>query len=81
MDWLTQALGLGKEIFKYLDHLNGTKYYDRLLLAEKDYYAELNKPPELLDDNRLSHLRIELELLLNTAGSQIGSAAIKAGSN
>jgi hypothetical protein len=80
MDWLTQALSLGGAIFKYLDHLNGTKYYDRLLLATKDYNAELNKPAEILDDNRLAHLRMELELLLNTASSQIGSAAIKAGS-
>lgn len=79
MDWVTQALGLGKAIFQYLDHKNGTKYYDRLLLAIEDYNAELNKPPERLDDNKLAHHRLELELLLNTAGSQIGSAAIKAG--
>lgn len=60
---LTLTLGILKEGLKLWNNREATKYLDRVIKLEKDYYEELNKPAEERSDRQLDNIMLELRIV------------------
>lgn len=60
---LTLLLGVLKEGLKLWSDKQATKYLDRVIELEKDYYEELSKPPEDRSDLKLDRVLLELQII------------------
>ena len=60
---LALALGILKEGLKLWNNREATKYLDRVIKLEKEYYEELNKSPDERSDLRLDSVMLELRIL------------------
>jgi len=60
---LTLLLGVLKEGLKLWNDRQATKYLDRVIQLEKDYYEELNKPSDERSDYRLDSVMLELRII------------------
>jgi len=60
---LTLILGILKEGLKLWNNREATKYLDRVIKLEKDYYEELNKPAEERSDRQLDNIMLELRIV------------------
>jgi hypothetical protein len=55
------------------EHHEKTKYVDRYVSLKRDYYEAINRPPETWNDARLDNIRFELQLLVDSVSTEIGS--------
>lgn len=60
---LALVLGILKEGLKLWNNREATKYLDRVIKLEKDYYEELNKPSDERSDLHLDGIMLELRIL------------------
>ena len=60
---LALALGILKEGLRLWNNREATKYLDRVIKLEKEYYEELNKPLDERSDRRLDSIMLELRIL------------------
>lgn len=60
---LTLILGILKEGLKLWNDRQASKYLDRVIQLEKDYYDELNKPSDERSDYRLDSIMLELRII------------------
>lgn len=60
---LSLTLGILKEGLKLWNAKEATKYLDRVIELEKDYYAELEKPSEDRSDYKLDGILLELRII------------------
>jgi hypothetical protein len=56
-------LGVLKEGLKLWNDRQATKYLDRIIQLEKDYYEELNKPDEDQSDYKLDSIMLEFKVI------------------
>jgi len=55
---------------------NKTKYLDKFLSLQRDYYAEVNKPEGVRSNAVLDNIRFELELLSFAFSSAVGATGL-----
>jgi hypothetical protein len=60
---LALALGILKEGLKLWNNREASKYLDRVITLEKEYYEELNKPSDERSDYKLDSVMLELRIL------------------
>lgn len=60
---LSLALGVLKEALTLWNHKESTKYLDRVIKLEKEYYEELNKPLDARSDYKLDSIMLELTII------------------
>jgi hypothetical protein len=60
---LNLTLGVLKEGLKLWNAKEATKYLDRVIVLEKDYYEELGKPSEDRSDYKLDSILLELRII------------------
>ena len=60
---LDLALGILKEGLTLWNHKEATKYLDRVIKLEKEYYEELNKPLDSRSDYKLDSIMLELTVI------------------
>jgi arsenate reductase-like glutaredoxin family protein len=60
---LSLALGVLKEALTLWNHKESTKYLERVIKLEKDYYEELNKPLDDRSDYKLDSIMLELTII------------------
>jgi hypothetical protein len=60
---LNLTLGVLKEGLKLWNAKEATKYLDRVIALEKDYYEELGKPSEDRSDYKLDSILLELRII------------------
>lgn len=51
-----------------------TKYQDKFIKLKMEWYAEINKPDNLIDDVKLADLEWELRVLADSFASQVGNS-------
>lgn len=60
---LQLALGILREGLKLWASKESTKYLDKIVKLEKEYYEELNKPEDERSDRKLDDIMLELTLI------------------
>jgi hypothetical protein len=60
---LELALGILKEGLTLWNNKESTKYLDRVIKLEKEYYEELNKPLDARSDYKLDSIMLELTII------------------
>jgi hypothetical protein len=60
---LNLTLGVLKEGLTLWNSKESTKYLDKVIKLEKDYYEELNKPLDARNDFKLDSIMLELTVL------------------
>jgi hypothetical protein len=60
---LKLVLGILKEGLKLWASKESTKYLDRVIKLEKEYYEELNKPEDERSDFKLDSIMLELTIV------------------
>jgi len=70
IDSIFKILGSALSIW---EHKEKFKYADKYMSLKKDYYEAINRPPETFNDAYIDNLKFELQLLIDSVSSQIGS--------
>lgn len=73
--WFTALLGIIDAALQIWESKEKTKYIDKRMQLEKDYYAEFNKPHETRSSAVLDNLEFELRVLAQTIASDIRTGA------
>ena len=60
---LNLTLGVLKEGLKLWNAKEASKYLDRVIVLEKEYYEELGKPSEDRSDYKLDSILLELRII------------------
>ncbi len=60
---LTLVLGLLKEGLRLWNDKQATKYLDKVISLEKEYYEELSKPSDERSDLKLDRCLLELRII------------------
>ena len=60
---LNLALSILKEGLALWNHKESTKYLDRVIKLESEYYEELNKPLDARSDYKLDSIMLELTII------------------
>lgn len=63
---LTLVLGLLKEGLTLWNDKQATKYLDKVISLEKEYYEELSKPSDERSDLKLDRCLLELKIISNS---------------
>ena len=80
---LNLTLGVLKEGLKLWNAKEATKYLDRVIELEKEYYAELEKSSDSRSDYKLDSIMLELRIISQSfvqfPGKNRGSGIVSSG--